>query len=34
MGRHAIPANDHLMVPVLLALIVILTLVTSLASMS
>jgi hypothetical protein len=34
MGRHAIPANDQLMVPILLALLVILTLVTSLASMS
>jgi hypothetical protein len=34
MGRHAIPANDQLMGPILLALIVILALVTSLASMS
>jgi hypothetical protein len=34
MGRHAIPANDHLMGPVVLALIAILALVTSLASMT
>ena len=34
MGRHALPANDHLMGPILLALILILALVTSLASMS
>jgi hypothetical protein len=34
MGRHALPANDHLMGPIVLALIVILALVTSLASIS
>jgi hypothetical protein len=33
MGRHATPATDHLMGPIVLALIVILALVTSLASM-
>jgi hypothetical protein len=32
MGRHAIPANDQLMGPVVLALIVILIIVASLAS--
>jgi hypothetical protein len=32
MGRHAIPANDQLMGPIVLALIVILVIVASLAS--
>jgi|APPan5920702963_1055757.scaffolds.fasta_scaffold23652_2 hypothetical protein len=34
MGRHAIPATDHLLGPIMLALILMLALVTSLASMS
>ena len=33
MGRHAIPANDQLMGPVVLALIAVLAIVASLAAM-
>jgi hypothetical protein len=34
MGRHAVPGTDQLMATIVLALIVILALVTSLASMN